>query len=67
MCFICGLGDHFIKNDPKMDTSDKKVQWNTKNPKTCAYISTKIDKCWKTVQMKVSHKIYMHPLYDIYR
>ena len=29
---------------PKPDTSDKKVHWNTKKPKTCAYISKKIHK-----------------------
>ena len=32
-CFRCGLEDHFIANCPKPETSDKKVHWNTENPK----------------------------------
>ena len=35
-----------------------KVHWNTGNPETCAYRSTKIDKMPKTVHMKISHKSY---------
>ena len=42
-CFSCGLEDHLFANIPKPETLDKKVHWNKENPKTCAYISEKID------------------------
>ena len=44
MCFRCVLEDNCIANCLKQDTLENKVHWNTENPKTCAYISTKIDK-----------------------
>ena len=31
--FRCGSEDHSISNDPKSDTSDKKVHWNTDKSK----------------------------------
>ena len=37
MCFRWGSEDHFITNCPKPDTSDKKFQGNTENPKNSAY------------------------------
>ena len=42
MCFRCGLEDHFIGKFPKLDTSDKKVHWNTEKNKTCAYRSKQV-------------------------
>ena len=43
MCFRFGSEDNFIVDFPKLDTSDKKVHWNTKSPKMHTYILTKID------------------------
>ena len=42
-CFRCGSEDNFIANCPRRVTWDKKVQWNTENPKACAHRSTEID------------------------
>ena len=44
MFFRCGLEDSFIVKFPKLDTSEKKLFWCTKNHKTRAYILTKIYK-----------------------
>ena len=44
MCVRYGSEYHFITNYSKLDTLDKKFHWNTINPKTHAYILTKIDK-----------------------
>ena len=60
MCFRCRSDDHFIKNDPKLDTSDKKFYWNTKNSKTGVYRSTEIYKTSKNSAYQIeSKKIYM--------
>ena len=53
------MEDNFIANFPKPETSDKKVHWNNKNPKTCAYRSKKIDKISEnSTDQNYSHKIY---------
>ena len=58
-CFRCESEDHFIANFSKTDTPEKKVHWNTENSKTCAYISTKIDKTPdNSKHQNDSHKIY---------
>ena len=44
MCFRCGSEDHFVAKCPRLETSDKKLHWNTEQPKTRAYKSKKIDK-----------------------
>ena len=36
-CLRYGTKDHFITNFPKPYTLDKKVHWNTENPKICVY------------------------------
>ena len=41
-CFRCGSEHRFITNYQKPNTSEKKVHQNTENPKTRAYIQTKI-------------------------
>ena len=43
-CFRCGSEDHFIAYFMRPDTSDKKIHWNTENPKNRANISKKIEK-----------------------
>ena len=43
----------------KLDSSDKKVHCNTENPKTCAYILTKIDKTSEKIKVESkSQKMY---------
>ena len=63
-CFRYGSENHFIANFPKPETSKKKVHWNMKNTKTCAYRSEKIDKTldnsidkseWKKIYASVSN------------
>ena len=44
MCFKYGSEYLFITKFLKPNTSKNKLQCNTKNHKTCAYISTQIDK-----------------------
>ena len=44
MCLRCGSEYHFIANFLKLDTLDRKIQWNTEKPKKCAYSLTKIYK-----------------------
>ena len=59
MCFRCGSEDYFIANFPKTDILDKKVYWNTRNPKTRVYIFTKIDKTLEnSTDESRSQKIY---------
>ena len=42
--FRCGVEDNFIANCQKPDNSDKKVHWNTENPKTRVYRYMEMDK-----------------------
>ena len=59
ICFICVSKYHFIANYPKLDTLKNKVHWNTENPKTCAYISNKIEKTLdNSTDQNKSQKIY---------
>ena len=60
-CFRCVSEDHFIANLPKPETSDEKVHWNTKDPKTRAYRSTKTDNISENISDKInSNKIYAY-------
>ena len=61
MCFRYGSKDHFIANCPKPETSDKKFNWKTENPKNCAYRQKKIYKTPENSTDKSdSQKIYRH-------
>ena len=52
------MGDHLVANCPKLNTLDKKVHWNTENPKTHAYRLAKIDKTSENSADKIeSNKI----------
>ena len=59
MCFRCGLEDHQISDFPKPKNQNKKFHQNIKNPKTCAYKSTKVYKLDKNTKHNESHKIYV--------
>ena len=59
MCFRCRSEDHFITNCLKLNFLDKKVHWNTKKLKTCAYRSTRVDKTSEnSTNERKSQKIY---------
>ena len=52
--FRYGSKDQYIANILKLENSEKKVVWNSDNPKACAYKLTEVDKHRKRVQKKKS-------------